>query len=316
MAHLKLTPRGPFELSTAARFLMSSTPASGTASVGPAPGRLTIAFRLDETFEPIAVSLAQEGSTIVVNATGSSELQRVEQQIERIFSLDQDGASYVSIGARDAVVGRLLATYENLRPVCFGSPYEAGVWGLLAHRGPMRVAAALRRRIAVAHGDVVRFEGHRFALFPSPERLLSLDAIDGVSSDRLSELRALAEAALAGKLDAARLRAMPAAEALPELERIRGVSSWTASHILLRGAGTRDQLGLAEPKVQRAIAHAYGLSDTPTDVEAMRLSQSWRPFRTWVANLLLVHLQREGHQSERTRPRALRSKLPKAPSPL
>jgi hypothetical protein len=96
-----------------------------------------------------------------------------------------------------------------------------------------------------------------------------------------------ADAALSGVLDAERLRAMSETEALARLEKIRGVGTWTAAHILMRGCGLADADPVAEPRVLRGFASAYGLDHTATALEYSRASQRWRPFGMWVAVLLV-----------------------------
>ena len=168
----------------------------------------------------------------------------------------------------------------------------------------MRVAAGIKKRMADEHGDAVEVGGHRLAVFPGPERVLSLNSVVGLPEEKLVRLKAIAEASLEGRLDAERLRGVPREEALADLNRIRGVGAWTAGHILVRGAGTIDDLALEEPRVLRAIAHSYGLTERPTVDEAQAIAELWRPFRTWVTVLLVVHLNRTGNwnePSERTR---------------
>jgi DNA-3-methyladenine glycosylase II len=50
---------------------------------------------------------------------------------------------------------------------------------------------------------------------------------------------------------------MPASEALAELQTLRGIGPWSASHILFRGAASPDGLPTAEPRVLHGLAHAY-----------------------------------------------------------
>jgi DNA-3-methyladenine glycosylase II len=92
---------------------------------------------------------------------------------------------------------------------------------------------------------------------------------------------------MAGELDHERLRAVPESAAIAQLERIRGIGRWTASHILLRGCGVTDADPIAEPRVLRGFAAAYGLDHTPTEREYTHAARRWRPFGMWVAVLLV-----------------------------
>jgi DNA-3-methyladenine glycosylase II len=124
--------------------------------------------------------------------------------------------------------------------------------------------------------------------FPSPRALLDLgeSEVGGLFGRKPAYLAALAAAALAGDLDAAALRALTVADALVRLERLPGIGPFSAELILMRGAGQPDYLTLVEPRVRAAVRQAYALDHEPTDTELQRLSDAWRPYRTWVTFLL------------------------------
>ena len=228
----------------------------------------------------------------------------ITRQVARLLSLDHDGRGLEALGARDAVVARLRAAAPGFRPVCFPSPYEAAVWGVLAQRIAMPVAAATKQRLAAATGTVAEGFGRTFHPAPAPERLLALESFQGVSVEKMSRLHAVARAALEGKLDADRLRALPLERAVEELRAIHGVGPWTAEHVVLRGCGVIDELPTNEPRVLRGLAEAYALAATPTAEEALVIAERWRPYRMWVAVLVVMRLRRStGWDTPRATPR-------------
>jgi len=66
--------------------------------------------------------------------------------VARVFSLDVDGSGFGRVAAADPVVAGLAAQFPGLRPVCFGSPYEAAAWTIIGHRIRMVQAAAIKER--------------------------------------------------------------------------------------------------------------------------------------------------------------------------
>ena len=104
-------------------------------------------------------------------------------------------------------------------------------------------------------------------------------------------LRGVAKAALDGRLDADRLRGMPEDAALRDLQRLRGVGPWAASHIYFRGAAPIDALPTAEPRVLHGLASVRGVPSISPEAFA-REASAWRPFRMWVSVLLARHLAR------------------------
>jgi DNA-3-methyladenine glycosylase II len=296
MDEFRLSTRGPYSLAASGRFLCGFTPGSGGTCATPT-GALVLGFLADETFAPVAVRLEQHGAHILGEAWSSSPhvvarlrqaMPHVERQVARVLCLDRDARGIGAI--EDPVVARLVSENPGFRPPCFPSPYEAAVWGVLAQRTPMTVAAATKRRLAEATGARIEAFGEGLDPSPPPARLLEIDRFKGVSEEKLARLHAVARAALAGELNAGRLRAMERARALAALRAIRGVGAWTAEHILVRGAGEVDTLPTAEPRVLRAASLAYGRALTPDTLT--RIAEAWRPYRTWVAVLLVMSLFR------------------------
>jgi DNA-3-methyladenine glycosylase II len=288
MSAFCLSPLGPYSLAASARFLCGFMPVAGGATSD--ADRLTLAFLSDRDFAPVVASLTtKDDGAIACDVAGASG-DGVAAQVARILSLDHDARGLAAVARRDGVVAHLLSTRPGFRPVCFPSPYEAAVWGILAQRISMDAAASMKRRLALATGSMVDAFDQRFVLTPSPARLLEVESFPGLPKEKLLRLHGVARAAQAGTLDAARLRAMTLAEARDALEHLRGVGPWTREHILVRGCGTVDELPAHEPRVHRAVAEAYQLGVAVSSAELARISDAWRPYRTWIAVLLVAHL--------------------------
>jgi DNA-3-methyladenine glycosylase II len=229
---------------------------------------------------------------VVAEVHGDAAPDRVRAQLARLLSLDVDGTGWPAVGARDPVVGDLQRRFAGLRPVGFWSPYEAAVWSVLSARVRMTQAAAVKARIAEAHGERVRVGDGELAAFPVPAALRALPAIAGVGERALGRLHAVAGAALEGRLDGARLRALDPDAALAELRTIPGIGPFAAELVLLRGAGHPDRFPRAERRVHAAMAAAYGTA--ADDLDALEaIAGGWRPYRTWAA----LHLRAGAAQS-------------------
>ena len=103
-------------------------------------------------------------------------------------------------------------------------------------------------------GDPVTFGDRVVHAFPSPHRLASLDAFPGLAGRKPEWLRSVAQAALDGQLDAARLRGLPRETALKDLKTLPGIGDFSAGLILLRGAGDPDAVAYHEPRLALAVA--------------------------------------------------------------
>jgi DNA-3-methyladenine glycosylase II len=237
--------------------------------------------------------MAEDGGRLVADVAGSLDEAAVGKQVSRMLGLEASGDAWLAVGERDAVVGRLQAESPGFFMAAKASPYDAATWAVIAPRMNMNAAARLKIAIAEQHGDAVTLHGRKHHVFPSPAQLERIERFPGLPQEKLERLRGIARAALDGRLDAGRLRAMPETEALAELMMLRGVGPWAASHIYFRGAAPPDALPTVEPRVLHGIASAYGVA--PPSVAAFeRMAETWRPFRMWVCILLSRHLARDG----------------------
>jgi DNA-3-methyladenine glycosylase II len=286
---IDLPVSGPFDLAASARFLEGFVPA-GRVAVDKGGG-LPLAFAASPSWRPVGALVQQTvaGGPVRVRLTAEpGDVGDAVRHVRRILSLDVDGSGFPTLAERDPVVRDLQARFPGMRPVLFNSPYEAACWSVLSQRIRMGQAAALKAqiarrvgvRVAVLAGD--ELPGIQLDTFPAPRRLTELGRVPLVPDVKSTRLLALAEAALAGELDAERLRAMPAPEALRVLAKLPGIGPFSAQLILLRGAGHPDVFATTETRLHEEITTAYGLNH-PSVSDLERVADDWRPYRTWVS---------------------------------
>src|SRR5260370_1330520 len=157
-------------------------------------------------------------------------------------------------------------------------------------RGPFSLAASARFLEGFAPA---RYHGHALdgavrLAFPAAATFREAARIPGLPEIKTERLRALADAALAGDVDAAKLRAMSPADALANLRTLAGIGPFSAELILIRGAGHPDLFPACERRLHAAMADAYHL-DNPGPGQLAQLSARWEPYRSWVALLLRTH---------------------------
>jgi DNA-3-methyladenine glycosylase II len=279
---IRITPKGPFSLAASARFLEGFAP----ATYGGAPeGHVHLAFPVEGTWASVGVCVRQTAARVTADVFGEAPEDVVRHHITRIFSLDVDGSDLTAIGSRDPIAGRLLKRYPGLRPVLFWSPYEAAAWTIIGHRIRMTQAARIKQRLAESLGDAVDVHGEPIRAFPGPRTLLELSGFPGVTGRKVEQLRALAQAALGGDIDAVRLRS-DVDRALAELKQLPGIGDFSAELILVRGAGEPDYFPHHEHRLHRAMASEYGLGENPSIHTLASIAERWRPYRSWVSLLL------------------------------
>lgn len=279
---------GPFDLTASARFLEGFAPAA-RADAASRPGELRLAFPVAPHWRPVGVLVKQskpDGPVRMAVQGDPSDVDHGVVAARRILSLDVDATTFPAVGARDPVAGELQARYPGLRPVAFHSPYEAACFAVIGHRIRMVQAATIKRNLAVELGIPVTVHGVTLPTFPSPEVLRALPRVPMVSEVKSDRLKGIAEAALAGRLDAEELRSLPVEEGLARLKTLPGIGDFSAELILLRGAAHPDGFPLAETRLHEEMQRLYPVT---TKAEMREAAEAWRPFRTWVSLLLRVH---------------------------
>ena len=165
----------------------------------------------------------------------------------------------------------------NLRP----RRIAGGVFGALARSITYQQLAG--SAAAAIHG---RFE----ALFPggpTPEAVLALpeEALRGVgqSGAKAASIRDLAQHAVDGRLDLARLSRLPDDEVVAQLSQVRGIGRWTAEMFLIFQLVRPDVWPTGDLAVRAGYGLIHGMATPPTAKELEALGDPYRPLRTVAA---------------------------------
>ena len=277
-----IDPLGDYSLRESGEFIggWHESPSEGQSPAG----HLHLAFLTDRDWLPAGVCLTQESNgRIDVEVFGDAPLDAAKHQAARTLSLDVDASGWPEVGERDPVVRRLQDMFPGFRPVNWASAYEAAAWSLISTRISMRQGERVKDEMARELGRAVDIHGQRVFCFPAPAALVRLESFRGLFGRKVEYLNLLGRAALAGDLDTETLRAMPAADALAALRRLKGIGEFGSQLVRLRALSAVDELPTAEPRLLKAVRSAYSLDHDPDIDELTRIAERWRPFRMWVA---------------------------------
>ncbi|HVT70197.1 MAG TPA: hypothetical protein VHF26_20795 [Trebonia sp.] len=263
-----LEVRGPWSLGLSRQFWEGFTPSALPADPRAGTGTLRTVFRVDADWSAAGAWVSQHDSRAEITVEGDGDLDAAAAQAARFLALDVDATGWPAVGRRDRVIGAVQKQLPGLRPCGFHSPYEAAAWSVLSQRVRITQAAKLREGLIAQAGDG--------GAFPAPQRLR--DARLDLPGRKAEYLRAVADAALDGRLDGAALQAADAGQSVRELQSVKGIGPFAAELIVLRGANAQDAVPRHDRRLIDEIAQQYGPARPLADV-----SGAWRPFRTWAA---------------------------------
>jgi len=100
----------------------------------------------------------------------------------------------------------------------------------------------------------------------------------GLSKQKIGYIRDLAEHALSGKVDFARLPYMTDEEVITTLTDIKGVGVWTAHMFLIFALRRPNVLALGDLGVRSAIKRHYNKRTLPKPALVEKLAANWHPY--------------------------------------
>lgn len=112
-----------------------------------------------------------------------------------------------------------------------------------------------------------------------PDRMRKL----GLSKQKTAYIRDLARHTRDGAIDFAALSALPDAEVIERLTKVKGVGVWTAHMFLIFALRRTNVLPVGDLGIRSAIRKAYGLAELPKPAEMEVMGARWHPYCTVAA---------------------------------
>lgn len=100
----------------------------------------------------------------------------------------------------------------------------------------------------------------------------------GFSHAKAAYVRSLAEKALDGSVDFARLPELPDSEVIAHLTQVKGIGEWTAQMFLMFALRRPDVLPCADLGIRNAMKTLYRLPALPKPAEMELVARPWRPY--------------------------------------
>jgi DNA-3-methyladenine glycosylase II len=175
------------------------------------------------------------------------------------------------LAEREPRIAAALAAAGYPEPRISAPGYETLLRAIVGQQVSVASAASMWSKLTALVGDP-----------PAPEALLAASdetlRSAGLSRQKASYARSLAEEVVSGRLDFAGLSADDE-EAIAELVRVKGIGRWTAEVYLLFAEGRTDIWPAGDLAVQIETGRIMGLEEKPTEKRVRELAEAWRPHR-------------------------------------
>lgn len=116
----------------------------------------------------------------------------------------------------------------------------------------------------------------------TPESVLALSTVQmracGLSKQKLSYIRDLAEKTLAGDIVFEQLPAMSDEDVIEHLTRVKGIGVWSAQMFLMFALRRPNVMPTGDYGIQAAIKKAYRKRKMPKPKEMLKISRAWHPY--------------------------------------
>lgn len=148
------------------------------------------------------------------------------------------------------------------------------------------IETIISQQLSIKAADTIwgRFQ----ALFPkdaiTPEAVIEIDTEKvrgaGISYQKISYIKDLAKHVAESGLVFEQFDIMTDEEIITELVKVRGIGQWTAEMFLMFNMGRPDVFSHGDLGIRKAIQKLYKLKKEPTQKQAEKIAEKWRPYRT------------------------------------
>jgi DNA-3-methyladenine glycosylase II len=205
--------------------------------------------------------------------------------IREWFDLDTDLTPFYKMAKTDQLLNKPVEKFYGLRVIGIPDLFEAICWGVLGQQINLAFAYTLKRQFVEKFGDSIEWNGEKYWLFPSFDRIAQLtpaDLADIKMTVKKSEyIIGIAQLMASGELSKDKLLEMDFKEAEKTLIKIRGIGPWTANYVLMRCLRFPNAFPVDDVGLINSIKMLLNLDSKPTKDEIMELAIPWKGWESY-----------------------------------
>jgi DNA-3-methyladenine glycosylase II len=223
----------------------------------------------------------------------SDDEKAVSENVDTLFNLKFDLETFYESIKRDRIMRQLTAKLRGLRSPTTSTVFEALIDSIVEQQISLVVANNFEDKLIRQFGSRLTIESEVFYAFPTPEQLraASIGALirSGLSTRKAEYIRDISKSISEGELNLDELKEYPNTERIiEELDKIRGIGTWTAEMTVIRGMQKHDALPADDVGLRRTISHFYCKGRKITAEEARGISDRWGKWKGLAAYYLIV----------------------------
>jgi DNA-3-methyladenine glycosylase II len=196
------------------------------------------------------------------------------------LDLETDLNLFYQMAETDPLLQKLAIEHYGLRIIGIPDLFEALCWAIMGQQINLTFAYTLKKRFVESFGTYLDWEGERYWLFPTVERIAKLSnqeltqlQITGKKAEYMIDLARLMEKGDLSKQQLVDMGDFKAAE--KALISIRGIGPWTANYVLMRCLRNAAAFPIEDVGLHNALKLHLRLDQKPTLEEIRRHAAGW-----------------------------------------
>ncbi|KAB2332118.1 DNA-3-methyladenine glycosylase 2 family protein [Cytobacillus depressus] len=211
--------------------------------------------------------------------------EEIVKYIREWFDLDNDLTPFYEMAKADPLLTMPAKKFFGLRVIGIPDLFEALCWGVLGQQINLAFAYSLKKQFVEKFGDSIEWNGKKYWVFPSFERIAMLtpaDLADIKMTVKKSEyIIGIAKLMASGELSKGKLMKMNFKEAEKSLMKIRGIGPWTANYVLMRCLRFPTAFPIDDVGLINSIKTVKNMDRKPTKDEILELSTLWKNWESY-----------------------------------
>ncbi|MDN3017215.1 DNA-3-methyladenine glycosylase [Paenibacillus sp. BSR1-1] len=231
----------------------------------------------------ILLKVGYNNRSIIVEfpiSTPSEESRKqAAEYIWEWLDLGQDLAGFYEMAAKDRILSKISNKYYGLRIIGIPDLFESLIWAVIGQQINLTFAYKLKKRFVERFGESLTFNGDTFWIFPSFEKIASIDVEDlkklQFTGRKAEYIIGIAKAMKNRDLSKETLLNQDYHQVKRRLTEFRGVGAWTADYVMMKCLNYNTSFPIGDAGLHNALKSLLGFKRKPAIEEIKEFAENW-----------------------------------------